>query len=186
MWGKTRLPGYLAVLCMTLALTGCGGKNAAIEEESPKEAVKAQAGILENTETAGTEEETDSGTAGPGAGLGEEKEEDQGRKRRFEAFAETIQEAVADRDLEALADLLAYPCTLETADQESIILEKREDLLKQNPDLVFGDDLMVAVANVDTAALEITEAGAVLGEGTPNITFGESPEGSLGITGINE
>lgn len=170
---KRRLPGYLAAMCMALALIGCGGKTTVREDSSIKEAAEAEAGIIENTESMESTEI-------------QEKEEEQGRRQRLEAFAETIQEAVADRDLEALSELLAYPCVLKTADGESLALEKPEDLLKQNPDLVFGDDLMIAVANVDTADLDETETGVVLGEGAQNIIFTECADGSLGITEINE
>ncbi|MDW2796323.1 hypothetical protein RZO55_01800 [Clostridium boliviensis] len=110
----------------------------------------------------------------------------EGPGKQAEAFAEKIQEAVSDRSLETLAELITYPCVFITGDQEKIILKTQEDLLKQNPDMVFGDDLMVAVAKVDTAMLKKTAEGVAMGEGDSRIVFQESPEGSIGITEIKE
>lgn len=63
---------------------------------------------------------------------------------------------------------------------------KKEDLLKLNPDMIFGDDLMVAVANVDTGSLNTKDEKIVLGEGESRITFQTSQDGSIGIIEIKE
>ena len=123
--------------------------------------------------------------SGPGTEATEEVEST-GPGKKVEAFAEKIQEAVGDRDLQAFGDLLFYPCVLLTGDEETITLKSREDLLKQNPDMVFGDDLMIAVANVDTVSLKKTDQGVVMGEGDSRITFQERSDGSYGITEIRE
>ena len=113
-------------------------------------------------------------------------DESTGAGKKVEAFAEKIQEAVGDRDLEAFANLLFYPCIFVTADEETITLKNQEDLFKQNPDMVFGDDLMVAVANVDTVSLKMTDKGVAMGEGNSKIIFQEKSDGSLGIIEIRE
>jgi hypothetical protein len=125
------------------------------------------------------------GQPGPGAGF-TESEESAGPGKKVEAFAEKIQEAVGDRDLEAFAGLLVYPCVFITGDGETITFHSREDLFKQNPDMVFGDDLMVAVANVDTVSLKVTDQGVTMGEGASAITFKEQSDGSFEITEIKE
>lgn len=182
---------FAAAFVVVLA-AGCGRKGAADLSSSPSEAAKSETAAVK-MEKSGTEEkadekaapEDDMGQSGPGTEITEE-EESAGPGKKVEAFAEKIQEAVADRDLQAFGDLLFYPCILITGDGETITLSNQEDLLKQNPDMVFGDDLMVAVANVDTVSLKMTDKGVVMGEGTSKITFQERSDGSLGITEIRE
>ena len=93
---------------------------------------------------------------------------------------------VADRDMEALADLSAFPLNLETADGEKMTFEDRDEFLKQNPDLIFGDDLMVAIAGVDTATLEANADGVTMGEENPHIRYKKTEDGTFGITDIRE
>lgn len=182
-----------AVLMAALLTAGCGRKEAADTGSVPSEVTESETAAVKMDQTMAEEseeedtagEEVELFQAGPGAEA-EESTESGSQDKKAEAFAEKIQEAVADKDMEAFADLLFYPCVFVTVDQETIILEKREDLIKQNPDMVFGDDLMVAVANVDTASLDVTEHGIVLGEGASNIIFREKSDGSIGITEIRE
>ncbi|MBE7720362.1 hypothetical protein [Lacrimispora indolis] len=182
---------FAAVMTVVLA-AGCGRKNAADIGGSSSETAKTETAAV-RMEKSGTEEkadeeavtEDDMDQSGPGTEATEE-EESSGPGKKVEAFAEKIQEAVADRDLQALGDLLFYPCVFITGDEETITLNSLEDLLKQNPDMVFGDDLMVAVANVDTVSLKMTDKGVVMGEETSKVTFQERSDGSLGITEIRE
>lgn len=184
-----------AILLMALFTAGCGRKETGDAQKASSQATEAEteAGLMKKTaEEKSEREETQSSVSGedmeqegPGAEIFESTQADDPDKKA-EAFAEKIQEAVADRDLEALADLLSYPCVFITGDQDTLTLEKRDDLVKQNPDMVFGDDLMVSVANVDTADLDIKGQGVVLGEGESNITFKEMPDGTMGITEIRE
>ena len=182
---------FAAVMTVVLA-AGCGRKNAADIGGSSSETAKTETAAV-RMEKSGTEEkadeeavtEDDMDQSGPGTEATEE-EESSGPGKKVEAFAEKIQEAVADRDLQALGDLLFYPCVFITGDVETITLNSLEDLLKQNPDMVFGDDLMVAVANVDTVSLKMTDKGVVMGEETSKVTFQERSDGSLGITEIRE
>lgn len=182
--------GYICFifLCTALFMTGCTSKKNMDKASSFAEAeagLAKQAAVEESTETETEFSEAEADvTEGPGAGYMET--EAAGPEKKAEAFAEQIQEAVSDRDLEALADLLTYPCIFITGDMETLTIEKREDLVKENPDKVFGDDLMVSVANVDTADLEIRDQTVILGEGESNITFKEYDNGSLGIIKIRE
>lgn len=180
-----------AVAFAVLLTAGCGRKQAADLGKAPSEAAKTETAAvrMEKSGTNQGDEETvseeDMGQPGPGIEA-VESEESTGAGKKVEAFAEKIQEAVGDRDLEAFADLLFYPCVFVTADEETITLKNREDLFKQNPDMVFGDDLMVAVANVDTVSLNMTDKGVTMGEGTSKITFQERSDGSFGIIEIRE
>lgn len=175
-----------------LFLAGCGRKEASDTSGAPIETTESETAASrmekamiqeEASETSEEEEAEEVGEAGPGA---MESTQNQDPDTKVEAFAEKVQEAVSDRNLEALADLIFYPCVFITGDQEKIILQNREDLTKQNPDMVFGDDLMVAVANVDTGTLQVAQKRVVLGEGESYITFQVKNDGTIGIIEIKE
>lgn len=102
----------------------------------------------------------------------------------IEAFAEKIQEAVADKDMEALAELLSYPCRLTVSDEEDFEIPDREYFIKLNPDLVFGDDFMVAVATQDTAELYANRGEVFLGEEGTGVVFTVLEGAVGGIIGI--
>lgn len=185
----------LIVVMSVLITAGCGRKDAGESTGNPSVTTESQTdAAAEDTVTAkkAVQGELDNGSAeetpeenqeGPGETESTESEESE---QKMEAFAETVQEAVADRNLEALANLLFYPCEFVTGDQDKIILEKPEDLTKQNKDMVFGDDLMVAVANVDTALLEIEKDQVVLGNENSYILYQIKEDGSMGIIKIKE
>lgn len=95
------------------------------------------------------------------------------------AFAEQIQAAVFDKDLEALADLCSYPLAVNGEE-----IDSREAFMELGADTVFTEDRCAVIEAVDVSALEETMAGIVMGDATPNIIF-QSVDGELGITGIN-
>ena len=194
MFRKTRYFFFCFTLALLVSATGCakakspaGSKTSAqvpgpeqknpLESEASAFLSQSEDEDTEDTDTADFTAHADSKEA-PGTSLSPAK--------KAEAFAEMVQEAVADRDLEAFASLLYYPCLITTKEQETVILETKEDLMKQNPELVFGEDFMVAVANVDTAALEQSDEGFLLGEEFAGITFAEKPNGNFGIKEIRE
>ncbi len=185
---KISLFCFAAVMTIVLA-AGCGRKDVSELGGSSSEAAKTETAAV-RMEKPMTQEHTDKETVmeeNMDRSGTETKEEDAaGQGKRVEAFAEKIQEAVADRDLQALGDLLFYPCFFITGDAETITLNSLEDLIKQNPDMVFGDDLMVAVANVDTVSLKIKTEGVIMGDGASKIIFQERSDGSMGITEIRE
>ena len=101
------------------------------------------------------------------------------------AFAEKIKEAVAAKDLEALADLTSFPVYVGLPDIDGGV-ETREDFLALGVDSVFTQELMDAVAAADDSSLQPSMAGFVLSNesGRPNIIFGVV-DGKLAVTGIN-
>ena len=101
------------------------------------------------------------------------------------AFAEKIKEAVAAKDLEALADLTSFPVYVGLPDIDGGV-ETREDFLALGADSVFTQELMDAVAAADDSSLQPSMAGFVLSNesGRPNIIFGVV-DGKLAVTGIN-
>lgn len=98
-------------------------------------------------------------------------------------FAEKIKDATAQKDLEALADLTAFPVYVGLPDVD--VVETREDFLKLGADAVFTQVLQEAVENADVDNLQPSMAGFSISDGgTANINFGVS-DGVLAINGIN-
>lgn len=158
----------LAAGIMTIACAGCGTQkveNAAPVEDAPEVETEAEA---EPTESE-VEEKNDNF----------EELEQQGAEGEVAAFAEQIQAAMADQDLEALADLCAYPLAV-----NGEVVEDRETLLELGADVIFTEERCAVIAAVDVSTLEETMAGVIMGDATPNIIF-KSVDGTLGITGIN-
>ncbi|MBE5984701.1 MAG: hypothetical protein E7248_15565 [Paenibacillaceae bacterium] len=187
------------IVCFIIALAvffaaGCGKKGesaAGTGAGQITESEAADSNMKKSVSESSTEEAVSSEDGEPDS-LMKDQEETQadetygGPGKQAEAFAEKIQEAVSDKNLEELAELIAYPCVFINGDQETIILKKQEDLLKLNPDMVFGDDLMVSIAKVDTATLKKSDVGIVMGEGPSRIVFQETADGSIGITEMKE
>lgn len=99
-------------------------------------------------------------------------------------YAASIKEAVAQKDMEQLADLTGFPVYvgLEGVD----VVETREDFLALDPDAVFSADMCSSIEHADASGLNASRAGfTLMGEGEkPSITFGVV-NGELKITGIN-
>ena len=99
-------------------------------------------------------------------------------------FAKQIQTVVADKDLEALADLVSYPLYVGFADGGQSV-ESREDFLALGADQIFTDALLSEIAGADTEGLEASMAGFSLStSGRPNVIF-SVVDGRLAIVGMN-
>ena len=100
------------------------------------------------------------------------------------AFAEKIQAAVANEDLEALADLANYPIYVALGDGS--VIESKEDLIALGADKIFTKEMKDSIANADLSDLSASMAGFTLysTSDAPNITFNVQ-NGVLGISGIN-
>lgn len=95
------------------------------------------------------------------------------------SFAGQIQAAIAAKDMEALADLCAYPLAV-----NGEAVDSREAFMELGTDVVFTEERCAVIEAVDVSALEETMAGVIMGDATPNIIF-KSVDGELKITGIN-
>lgn len=97
-------------------------------------------------------------------------------------FAEKIKTAVAAGDMEALADLTAFPVYVSIAKEG---VKTREDFMALGAEKVFTPELKASIAGADTSNLSPSMAGFVVEtDGGPNIIFGVV-EGKLAISGIN-
>ena len=100
------------------------------------------------------------------------------------AFAGKVKEAVADRDMDALASLASYPLYVGFKDG-GVSAGSPEELAALGTDRIFTPELAVAVEAAGDETLSPSMAGFVLKkDGTPNIVFGVS-EGVLAVKGIN-
>lgn len=100
------------------------------------------------------------------------------------AFAKEIQAAVANEDLEALADLTHYPVYVSIADGS--VIESKEDLIALGADKIFTDEMKDSIANAGLSDLSPSMAGFTLystGD-APNMIFSVQ-DGRLGISGMN-
>mgnify|MGYP001051916014 CR=1 FL=1 len=95
------------------------------------------------------------------------------------AFAQQIQAAFADKDMDALAGLCAYPLAV-----NSEVIESEEAFMALGADAIFTEERCTVIEAVDVSALEETMAGVIMGDATPNTIF-KSVDGELKITGIN-
>lgn len=100
------------------------------------------------------------------------------------AFGTQVKEAVAAQDLEALADLAAYPLYVGFTDG-SVNVTSREEFVALGAERVFTPELVESVGNADVNSLSPSMAGFVLAaDSKPNIIFGVV-DGELAIQGIN-
>lgn len=159
-------------LTVLMVMMGCGG-DAAEQETTPETEQTAETDAAE-AETGGSEENTQS-----------YEDNFAVDSEAAAAFAGKIKEAVAAKDMEALADLTSYPVYVGLPDTEGIV-ETKEDFLALGADQVLTQELMDSVSAASVDNFTPSMAGFVVaGEnGRPNIIFGVV-EGKLAITGIN-
>lgn len=100
------------------------------------------------------------------------------------AFAIKIINAYRTMNMKALSDLTNFPVFLETGDFSSVI-DTSGEFQVIDGEKIFTEALMERIVNYNLFDLEYTEAGFVMGKGTPSITFDVDDDGILGIIGIN-
>lgn len=180
---KKMKSAVVMILSLALAeavLTGCG--------ESRKSPVETQQGnsqstlqeaqqdtVVDEMETEGAEKE----------GQITEKYEDNFAVDSTAAkeFAEEVKAAAANKDLEALADLTAFPVYVGLPGVD--VVETREDFLKLGAETVFTEELLESVEKADIENFQPSMAGFSISDGgTCNINFGVV-DGVLAISGIN-
>lgn len=100
------------------------------------------------------------------------------------AFAKKIQAAVANEDLEALADLTHYPVYVSIADDS--VIESKEDLIALGADKIFTDEMKDSISNAALSDLSPSMAGFTLySTGDASNMIFSVQNGKLGISGMN-
>ncbi len=182
---KNKMICALLTTVMVLSFAACGSQGngaAASAESTVTSESSAEASTAESSATeASAETTTETADATDGTSY-----EDNFAVPTEDAvaFAEKIQAAVADEDLEALADLANYPIYVALGDGS--VIESKEDLMALGADKIFTQEMKDSIANADLSDLSASMAGFTLystGD-APNITFNVQ-NGVLGISGIN-
>ncbi len=187
-----------------VVLTGCGesgqsrqdtqqGISTGISEETGQDSVVEKAGTDEAEKTEADEAEK------AGTGKAEKTETDEAEKTAQESeeyednfavdseaakeFAGKVKEAVAQKDLEALAELTAFPVYVGLPDAG--VVETREDFLNLGAEAVFTEELLESIEKADIENFQPCMAGFSISDGrTASINFGVA-DGVLAINGIN-
>ena len=194
---KRRLAVLGTAIMAAAAITACGGKDtkttaaaevvtgadtagetvepgtedagAASDAEAPKDSLAADSG---SQEAALLEEAEDVSHAGA------ELEQSE-----IKPFAEKVQKAVADKDMEALAGLCAYPVYVSLGEGQGEEIADEAAFLKMDADKIFTESLLKEIADTDVDTLEQFGAGVIMG-GENSIIF-NNVDGQAAITGIN-
>lgn len=192
----------LATAVMVLSLTGCGqekekSNNVAPEtgtllESGESETEQSQEQAAQQEAAAATEPADQDPAADTTEGVQQEAADDGSWEDNFAVdtaaaaeFGGKIKEAVAEQDIEKLADLTTFPVYVGVIG-DGIVVEKREDFIALGADALFTEEMMASIAGADENSLNPSKAGFTLcsGDGAPSITFGVQ-DGKLGISGIN-
>lgn len=191
---KKRMMLLLAAGIMSVAIAACG--------KEPEGTLNSGAGDVENvsqaTPTATSPAETPAPAKTPApAGTAAPTEEDKDNKyqvgdidnfsvdkKTVAEFGKEVKTAVADNDLEALADLAAFPLYVGFKDG-GVSVKTREDFIALGSDKIFTKELVDSIAGADENSLSASRAGfSLTSTGAPNIVFGVR-EGRLTINGMN-
>ena len=98
-------------------------------------------------------------------------------------FAEKVKAAAADKNLDALADMTAFPVYIGLPNAG--VVETKEDFLKLGAETVFTEGLLESVEKADIENFQPSMAGFSISDGgSANINFGVV-DGVLAINGIN-
>lgn len=164
----------LAAVCMIGALlAGCSNAQ---QEITPSAAQETQQEMTETAEA----QETEAQETEPAQTYEDNFAVDSAAAK---AFARKVKEAVAQKDLEALAELTAFPVYVGLPGVGGV--ETKEAFLKLGADAVFTEELLQAVAAADIDNLQPSMAGFSISHGgSANINFGVR-DGVLAISGIN-
>ena len=169
------------LLCLSLA--GCGQSGSTPPEEDSS-AQTEQPAELPAEETTGEEDAGQAPEGGADTEAPQYTDNFSVDTEAVTAFAEQIQAAVAEKDLEALADLASYPLYIGFSDGGQSV-ESREDLIALGADRIFTEELLSEIAGADPAGLAPSKAGFALStSGRPNVVF-SVVDGRLAIVGMN-
>lgn len=199
-----KITAFFMALTMCAYLAACGGTNeettvpqtetetqqstdAQTETETQQGAVEES--TAEESQSQPTKETQPEASEGTTQAASEEESAQGGYEDNFAVdsaaaaeFAEQIKEAVAAQDLEALADLAAYPLYVGIAEDG---VSSREDLIALGAEAVFTSGLSASIEAADTQNLTPSMAGFVLSDGSGNNIIFSVVDGELAIQGIN-
>lgn len=171
-----RKTGVLLAACVVMgSLAACGAKT-----DAELSASEEPASVVENLQT-----ETNTEEDGEVSGGIENFDVDAAQAKEY---AQKVQKTVADKDIEALADLMTFPNYVSIYEEKEGMVNTREEFLAIGKDRIFTKELIDSVANADLDNFTASMAGfqIVSKDDTraPGISFGIN-DGELRINGIN-
>lgn len=184
---------WIAAVAAGVMITGCGQSTVqdttaavSVQETETDEIIE-----IESSETeAPAETQTEAGTAeqaevsGNQETAGEYEDNFAVDSAASADFARQIQAAIAEKDLEKLADLTAFPVYVGFPGDSGSV-DSREEFIALGADKIFTPELTASVAAADPDSLSPSMAGFVLSDGsTANIIFSVR-DGMLAVSGIN-
>ncbi|RGY99852.1 hypothetical protein [Clostridium sp. AM58-1XD] len=178
---KKRTYVIAAASALALALTACGGGNTK-EETTTAVETTAESSAEDATDAVSQESTNDSSEAAEEtteAKKAEVTEDD------IIAFVEEVEDAVMNKNMKSLAEMITYPVYVASVKENEGIVADKEAFLALDKNTLFAEAFVDAVTSFNASEIEESEAGYVIGNGTPNVTFNIGEDGALGITGIN-
>ena len=194
---KRKLAVLGTAIMAAAAITACSGKDAktttAAEVVTQADTTAGMtdgetedAGAASDSETAAESQSSES--ASQEAALLEEAEDvshagAELEQSEIKPFAEKVQKAVADKDMEALAVLCAYPVYVSLGEGQGEEIADESAFLKMDAGQIFTESLLKEIADTDVDTLEQFGAGVIMGE--ENSIIFNNVDGQAAITGIN-
>ena len=193
---KRKLAVLGTAIMAAAAITACSGKDAktttaaeVVTQADTTDGVtdgETEADTASDSETAAESQSSES--ASQEAALLEEAEDvshagAELEQSEIKPFAEKVQKAVADKDMEALAGLCAYPVYVSLGEGQGEEIADEAAFLKMDADKIFTESLLREIADTDVDTLEQFGAGVIMG-GENSIIF-NNVDGQAAITGIN-
>ena len=193
---KRKLAVLGTAIMAAAAITACSGKDAktttaaeVVTQADTTDGVtdgETEADTASDSETAAESQSSES--ASQEAALLEEAEDvshagAELEQSEIKPFAEKVQKAVADKDMEALAGLCAYPVYVSLGEGQGEEIADEAAFLKMHADKIFTESLLKEIADTDVDTLEQFGAGVIMG-GENSIIF-NNVDGQAAITGIN-
>ena len=193
---KRKLAVLGTAIMAAAAITACSGKDAktttaaeVVTQSDTTDGVtdgETEADTASDSETAADSQSSES--ASQEAALLEEAEDvshagAELEQSEIKPFAEKVQKAVADKDMEALAGLCAYPVYVSLGEGQGEEIADEAAFLKMDADKIFTESLLKEIADTDVDTLEQFGAGVIMG-GENSIIF-NNVDGQAAITGIN-
>lgn len=193
---KRKLAVLGTAIMAAAAITACSGKDAktttaaeVVTQSDTTDGVtdgETEADTASDSETAAESQSSES--ASQEAALLEEAEDvshagAELEQSEIKPFAEKVQKAVADKDMEALAGLCVYPVYVSLGEGQGEEIADEAAFLKMDADKIFTESLLKEIADTDVDTLEQFGAGVIMG-GENSIIF-NNVDGQAAITGIN-
>ncbi len=171
---------FLGIALTGVVLTGCGesrqscqdtqqGISASASKETGQDSALEKAGADETEKAAQTSEKYEDNFAVD--------------SKAAKEFAEKVKDATAQKDLEALAEMSAFPVYVGLPDVG--LVETKENFLKLGAETVFTEELLESIEKADIENFQPSMAGFPISDGRiASINFGVV-DGALAVNAIN-